>query len=342
MGEDGAVTAIQWNSINDPVFDGPRAPTFRSTGNGELTLSARGEVLTGTFTATMVSSESPEDTAQITARFNAIPYTYGSEVEVLETTGAVAALEESMPDDPLVNFLSPARATVDGDRLTLMLGKFGPNIELEVPADHSGTFTAGPDAPATLRFAGFPVTGEGRLAQKDGRLSGEITAAIAGVDQIDGAGGLTVRFAEIPAWSGRMIRALLIALALPAAAHAQAVDSVYSTHDWGRDCRAVETDAPPDEAGMGGRLICPGPGEMHVMLSEGDMRMSMDYGRAPRFGPWESFRQLQHGARHRGMAPPAAWRPDAPLRDHSPLVRRAGQRHPRDPGHQHGCDRGRQ
>lgn len=86
-----------------------------------------------------------------------------------------------------------------------------------------------------------------------------------------------------------MIQALLIALALPAAAHAQSLDSVYSTHDWSRDCHAVETDAPPDEAGMGGRLICPGPDEMHVMLSDGDLRMSMDYGRAPRFGPWESF-----------------------------------------------------
>ena len=86
-----------------------------------------------------------------------------------------------------------------------------------------------------------------------------------------------------------MIRALLIALVLPAAAHAKAVDSVYSTHDWGRDCHAVGTDVPPDEAGMGGRLICPGPDEMHVMLSQGDVRMSMDYGNAPRLGPWESF-----------------------------------------------------
>ena len=139
-----------------------------------------------------------------------------------------------------------------------------------------------------------------------------------------------------------MIRALLIALALPAAAHAQAVDSVYSTHDWTRDCRAVETDAPPDEAGMGGRLICPGPGEMHVMLSEGDMRMSMDYGRAPRFGPWESFASFST------VHDTVEWRRQPlggrmrPFRDHSPLVRRAGWRHPRDPGHQFGRHRGRQ
>ena len=82
---------------------------------------------------------------------------------------------------------------------------------------------------------------------------------------------------------------LLIALALPVAAHAQAVHNVYATPDWNRECRALGTDVPPEEAGMGGRLICPGPGEMRVMLSDGDARMPMDYGHTPRFGPWESF-----------------------------------------------------
>lgn len=86
-----------------------------------------------------------------------------------------------------------------------------------------------------------------------------------------------------------MIRALLIALVLPLAAQAQQVDSVYSRHDWDKDCRVVETDAPPDEAGMGGQLICPGPDGMYLMLTDGDARVSMDYGSTPRFGPWESF-----------------------------------------------------
>ncbi|WP_412504899.1 WG repeat-containing protein [Roseovarius sp. SYSU LYC5161] len=201
--EDGSVTALQWNSLIQPGPDSPRVPSFYSTGDGELTLSARGEVLSGTFTATMVSSDEPEDTAQITAHFNAIPYTRGPEVVVVEATGAVAALQEEMPDDPLVNFLSPVSATVEGERLTLSLGEFGPNIELELPADHAGPLAAGPDTPATLRFAGFPVTGEGRVVRDDGRLSGEITAAIAGVDQIDGAGRMTVRFAEIPVEGGQ-------------------------------------------------------------------------------------------------------------------------------------------
>jgi hypothetical protein len=86
-----------------------------------------------------------------------------------------------------------------------------------------------------------------------------------------------------------MIRVLLFALALPMAVQAQQVDSIYTSHDWAEDCRLVETDVPPDEAGMGGQLICPGPDGMYLMLTEGDARMSMDYGSTPHFGSWESF-----------------------------------------------------
>ena len=200
--EDGSVTALQWSSLERPGPDSPRIPSFYSTGDGELTLSERGDVLTGTFSATMASADDPADTARITARFNAIPYTRGPEVVVVETTGAVAAMQEEMPDDPLVSFLFPVSATVEGERLTLSLGEFGPNIELDVPADHAGPFTAGPDAPATVRFAGFPVSGEGHIDRDGGHLSGAITAAIAGVDQIDGAGSVSVRFAEIPVERG--------------------------------------------------------------------------------------------------------------------------------------------
>jgi hypothetical protein len=88
-----------------------------------------------------------------------------------------------------------------------------------------------------------------------------------------------------------MIRALLIVLILPLTAQAQQVDSVYSSHDWARDCESVEPSAiiPPDEAAMGGKIFCPGPNGMQVMLADGDLRISMDYGNALRFGPWESF-----------------------------------------------------
>ncbi|WP_297774552.1 hypothetical protein [uncultured Roseovarius sp.] len=86
-----------------------------------------------------------------------------------------------------------------------------------------------------------------------------------------------------------MIRLALLALALPAAAHAQDMDSVYTSYDWENDCRTLETDRPADEAGMGFRLICPGPNGLHLMLTDGDARISMDYGSTPAFGPWESF-----------------------------------------------------
>jgi len=86
-----------------------------------------------------------------------------------------------------------------------------------------------------------------------------------------------------------MIRLALLALALPAAAQAQALDSVYTSYDWAGECRTLDQDVPPDAAGMGFRMICPGPDGMHLMLTDGDARISMDYGSTPEFGPWESF-----------------------------------------------------
>lgn len=87
-----------------------------------------------------------------------------------------------------------------------------------------------------------------------------------------------------------MIRALaLLSQVLPVPAGAQAADSLYTTYDWQADCTLLDTDRPADEAGMGGRLVCPGPAGLHLMLAEGDARVSMDYGSARRFGPWESF-----------------------------------------------------
>lgn len=82
---------------------------------------------------------------------------------------------------------------------------------------------------------------------------------------------------------------MCLAILLPGALSAQEVDSLYSSHDWARDCERVGPSAPPDEAAMGARIVCPGPDGMRVMLADSDLRISMDYGRAARFGPWESF-----------------------------------------------------
>lgn len=86
-----------------------------------------------------------------------------------------------------------------------------------------------------------------------------------------------------------MIRLALLALMLPSAAQAQALDSVYTSYDWAADCQTLHQDVPPDAAGMGFRMVCPGPDGMHLMLTDGDARISMDYGSTPAFGPWESF-----------------------------------------------------
>ncbi|MRU16846.1 hypothetical protein FDP25_15500 [Roseovarius sp. A21] len=86
-----------------------------------------------------------------------------------------------------------------------------------------------------------------------------------------------------------MIRAALLVLALPTAVQAQGLDSVYTSYDWAEDCQMLAQDVPPDEAGMGFQLVCPGPNGMHLMLTKGDARISMDYGSTPEFGPWESF-----------------------------------------------------
>ncbi|WP_084860412.1 hypothetical protein [Salibaculum halophilum] len=86
-----------------------------------------------------------------------------------------------------------------------------------------------------------------------------------------------------------MMRLALLVLALPAGVQAQDIDSVYTSYDWAEDCRTLDQDVPPDAAGMGFRMVCPGPDGMYVMLTDGDARISMDYGSTPDFGPWESF-----------------------------------------------------
>lgn len=86
-----------------------------------------------------------------------------------------------------------------------------------------------------------------------------------------------------------MIPLALLALALPVAAFAQEIDSVYTTYDWETDCRTLEDDLPADEAAMGFRMVCPGPDGFYLMLTEGDARISMDYASTQAFGSWESF-----------------------------------------------------
>ena len=201
---DDLSSAYLWMSPRDAGPNAPRPATYTSEGGGMLTLTRRDQTaITGTVEITFVSRDDPADTITLSAEFNEIPYTRGPEVSMVETTGAVTALDESMPDDPLINFFTPANAVETSDGLVLSLGKFGPKLELAFPAGYSGAFTAGPEAAVSISFAGVPVRAEGRLERNDGRLSGDVTAKLGSHDQVDGTGSVTLRFSDIPVESGQ-------------------------------------------------------------------------------------------------------------------------------------------
>lgn len=203
-GKDELPSAYLWMSVQGAGPNAPRPATYTSQGGGSLTLARRDhDAITGKAEITFVSRDDPSNQVTLTADFDEIPYSAGPEVTLVETTGAVTALDESMPDDPLINFFTPAKAVEGEDRLVLSLGKFGPKLELDFPAGHSGTFTAGADAPVSITFAGMPVSAEGRLERsQDGHLGGALTAKLGAHDQVDGAGSVTLRFADIPVESG--------------------------------------------------------------------------------------------------------------------------------------------
>ncbi len=197
-------SAYLWMSVRDAGPNAPRPATYTSKGGGSLTLARRDQdAITGKAEITFVSRDDPSDEVTLAANFHEIPYLAGPEVTLVETTGAVTALDESMPDDPLINFFTPAKAVEGEDRLVLSLGKFGPKLELDFPAGHSGTFTAGAGAPVSITFAGKPVSGKGRLERsEDGGLGGKLTAKLGAHEQVDGAGSVTLRFADIPVENG--------------------------------------------------------------------------------------------------------------------------------------------
>lgn len=197
--DDDLPSAYLWMSVRDAGPNAPRTATYTSEGGGSLTLERRDQTaISGTVEITFMSRDDPADEIKLSARFNDIPYDVGAEVILVEMTGAVTALQETMPDDPLINFFTPARAVEGSDTLVLSLGKFGPKLELDFPAGHVGAFTAGPDAPVSITFAGVEVSGNGHLERSEGRLSGDLTARLGAHDQVDGAGSVTVRFAKVP------------------------------------------------------------------------------------------------------------------------------------------------
>ncbi len=201
---DESPSAYLWMSVRDAGPNAPRPATYTSEGGGSLTLTRRDQsAITGSVEITFVSRDDPADEITLSAMFNEVPYTAGPEVTLVETTGAVTELDQSMPDDPLINFFTPAKAVETDDGLVLSLGKFGPKLQLSFPTGYSGAFTAGADAPVSITFADAPVSAEGSLERsEDGRLSGEVTAKLGAQDQVDGEGSVTLRFASVPVERG--------------------------------------------------------------------------------------------------------------------------------------------
>lgn len=74
------------------------------------------------------------------------------------------------------------------------------------------------------------------------------------------------------------------------------VDSIYSEYNWEMDCTVIDA-SPPEGPGAYAQLLCPGPGDLHLMLSDDDGRISLDYAKQPQFGPWESFQTFNDVAR---------------------------------------------
>jgi hypothetical protein len=195
---DSPASAYLWMALFDREMDSVLPPDLLSN-TGTLTLERRdATAITGEAELTLVTLDNPDPTVSLTASFEEIPYIRGAEVELLETTGAVTLLDASMPDDPLINFLTPAKAVETDEGLTVSLGQFGPSLKLVFPPDYSGEFTAGPEAPVSISFANGPVSGSGTLKRDDDWLSGKLTARLGSHAQIDGAGSLTLRFSDLP------------------------------------------------------------------------------------------------------------------------------------------------
>ena len=200
---DAAISAYLRMRVQDVGLNAEQPGTYSSSGGGQLKLEKRGEVITGSFEATMVSIEAPENTIALQANFNAIPYKRGPEVTIIDATGALLALEDSMPDVSLIDFFTPANALENNKRLVLSFGAFEPKLELDFPVGYRGAFTAESSVPISVSFGGMPVHAKGHLDRKDGHLSGSVTAKLEVQDQQGAESSVTLSFSDIPIMSGK-------------------------------------------------------------------------------------------------------------------------------------------
>lgn len=197
--DDTAVSAHLRMIRGDDAEVGATQPDRYSSQSGTLTLSRLDrEAASGDLELELASKDAPEQTISLSVNFHEIPYQFGPEFAMTEVTGSLARFDEETPDDPLENFFQPLEVTEAEDRLGILFGTFGPNLELSFPAGHSGRFTAGPDEAVSATLAGVPAEAEGTLSRVDGKLAGEVTAEIHAHPELDGRASVSVRFAHIP------------------------------------------------------------------------------------------------------------------------------------------------
>ncbi len=197
--DDTAVNGLLWLSLRERRDPNSARPDTYSSQGGSLVLEKFDQQsATGRVDLELAPRNAPERVITASVRFREIPYTFAPEIEVTELTGALAALQEEMPDDPLVNFFTPIEVNEAEGQLSVTFGPRGPNLELVFPAGHSGPFTAGPDDLISASLSEVSVVAEGTVTRTDGDLAGDIAVEIRDHPRFDGKASMALRFAHVP------------------------------------------------------------------------------------------------------------------------------------------------
>ncbi|WP_035725405.1 WG repeat-containing protein [Fodinicurvata fenggangensis] len=196
---DDALRANLWLSPIDAAPSAERPDSYHSVEGGTLELTRFDrEAMSGRFAMTLASSDTPENTIELSGRFRDIPYSYAPEVVVSEVTGSFAEMAEAM-ERPAAQILSPGKAEIAEGELRVQLGRWGPQLLLRFPEDQAdGPFQAGPEQPVKASFADNPILAQGELERRAGKLFGSFEVDITEQSQIEGTGMIRGRFAYLP------------------------------------------------------------------------------------------------------------------------------------------------
>lgn len=196
---DDALRANLWLSRIDAPLSAERPDSYHSVEGGTLELTRFDrEAMSGHFSMTLASQETPDSMIEVSGRFREIPYIYAPEVAVSEVTGSFAEMVEAM-ERPAVDILNPGRAEIVDGELRVQLGRWGPQILLQFPEDQpDGPFQAGPEQPVKVSFTDKSIQADGTLERRDGRLFGSFSVDITEQPQVEGTGVIRGRFDYLP------------------------------------------------------------------------------------------------------------------------------------------------